>query len=161
MGVAPVPVTVRYAASDDDIIAVHRFLCVVAGPTLPGPIDGPKSATEVWRCANHDVVLMAMDGDLLVGTLGLVVVEPWWGSLKYLANRWAFAIPGSRAWRPMIKEAKAIAVASEMEFHLISEGRGKIVIMNRSKNRRAPPNCHLPVPTNRVDLKQGAGKPLQ
>jgi len=129
-------ILIRYAQSDDDVINTHRFLCVVAGPTLPGAIDPQKSAVEVWRVVNHDVALMAIRDDKLVGTLGLMCVTPWWGATQYLCNRWFFCLPGSRAWRPLLKEAKAIAVGSEMEFHLISEERGKITIFNRSPKRR-------------------------
>lgn len=132
------PITVRYAATDDEIIAIHRFLCVIAGPTLPGPIDAKDSVEEIWRVAHQDVALMAMRDDVLVGTMGLVCPASWWNhKVKFLANRWAFVIPGSGAWRPLMREAKAIAVGSAMELHIISEWRGKISIFNRSKNRDA------------------------
>lgn len=128
-------ISVRYASSDDDVILVHRFLCVVAGPTLPGPIDPKKSIEEVWRVVNHDVALMAFRDDGLVGTLGLVCPEFWWGTSKFLANRWFFTLPRARAGKPLLKEAKAIAVASDLELHIISEDRGKILILNKSKKR--------------------------
>lgn len=128
-------ITIRYAASDQDVVAVHRFLCVVAGPTLPGPIDPMKSATEVWRATNDEVVLMAVADENLVGTLGLIRVVPWWGSTEYLANRFFFTLPGTRCGKALLREAKAIAVASDLECHIISEDRGKVVILNRSKLR--------------------------
>ena len=84
---------------------------------------------------NHDVAIMAVRGDLMVGTMGIIQGTHWWGNVKFLANRWCFANPGSRAWKPMLREAKAIAVASDMEFHLIAEERGKITILNRSPLR--------------------------
>src|SRR5437868_1757616 len=91
------PVEIRYAQTDQDVIHVHQYLCVVAGPTLPGPIDPQASATEVWRCATQDVVLMAMVGDRLVGTLGLVKPPFWWNpSLGFLANRFFFVLPGEK-----------------------------------------------------------------
>lgn len=128
-------ITIRYAQSDDDVILIHRFLCVVAGPTLPGPIDAQKSAIEVWRVVNHDVALMAIRDDQLVGTLGIIQPEHWWGQSKFLANRWFFTLPGSRAGKPLLKEAKAIALASELELHLITEDKGKVVILNKSRHR--------------------------
>jgi hypothetical protein len=131
-------ITVRYARTDDDVIAIHRFLCVVASPHLPGPIDPKKSIYEVWRVCNHEVALMAMRGNLMVGTLGLAQMSHWWGNVNFLANRWVFAIPGSRAWRPLLREAKAIAVASEMELMILSENRSKVIIINRSKLRDRP-----------------------
>lgn len=131
-------ITVRYASTDQDVIAIHGFLCIVAGPRLPGPIDPKKSATEVWRVVNNDVALMAIRDDLLIGTLGLVNPTHWWSDVKFLANRFFFCLPGSQAWLPLLREAKKIAVASELELHIISEERGKIAILNRHKNRRTP-----------------------
>lgn len=146
MPVASKGITVRYAESDEDVVLIHRFLCCVAGPLLPHPIDGPKSATEVWRVVTHDVALMAMRDDLLVGTMGIVNPDWWWGDAKFLSNRWLFAIPGSGAWRPLLKEARAIARASELELVIISEDRGKVVILNKSKNRHVLRN-----PDHRLD----------
>jgi hypothetical protein len=131
--------TLRYASSDEDVVALHGFLCIMAGPTLPGTIDPKDSATEVWRTVTQDIAIMAMQGDLLVGTIGLICVASWWNhKVKYLANRWAFAIPGAKAWLPLVREAKKIGVASDMEVHLISELRGTVTILNRNKLRGRP-----------------------
>jgi hypothetical protein len=132
-------ISIRYAESDDDIIAVHGFLCIVAGPSLPGVIDPKDSAMEVYRCAKHEAVIMAGKDGQLLGTIGIMQAPYWWNTkLRFLTNRWAFVVPGSGAWRPLLKEAKAIARSSNMEFHLISEERGKISIFNRSKVRDLP-----------------------
>lgn len=128
-------VDVRYAESDDDVIAIHRFLCVLAGPMLPGPIDPKKSIEEVWRVVNEEVAVMAIEDDRLIGTMGLIRPAFWWGDIHFLVNRWLFAIPGSKAWRPLLKEALAIASASELELHIISEERGKVLILNKSELR--------------------------
>lgn len=127
-------ITISYATTDDDVITIHRFLCVVAGPMLPGPIDPADSTHEVWRVAREDVALMALQGEKMVGTIGIVRPTHWWNQkLPFLANRWAFVIPGIKAWRPLLKEARAIAVASDLEFRLFSEERGKITIFNRKR----------------------------
>lgn len=130
-------ISVRYASGDDDVVAIHRFLCVVAGPKLPGPIDGPASATEVWRVVNHDVALVAMEDDKIVGTIGLVCPEFWWNpKLRFLANRWFFALPGKKAGRPLLAEARAIAEASDLELHIIDEARGRLSIFNKNRLRQ-------------------------
>ncbi len=131
-------ISIRYAESDADIVAIHRFLCVVAGPTLPGPIDHRDSATEVWRVVNEDVALMAMNDDgLMVGTMGITQAPFWWNRrVRFLANRWFFTIPGSRAAKPLLKEAGNIAKASELELHIFDERRGRLTIFNRSKMRQ-------------------------
>lgn len=135
-------ITIRYAESDADIVAIHRFLCVVAGPMLPGKIDHKDSATEVWRVVKDSVALMAMNDDnLMVGTMGIVRPEYWWNaSLHFLANRWLFAIPGSRAAKPMIREATVIAKASNLELHIFDERRERLVILNKSKMRQEAPD---------------------
>ena len=126
----------RYAQSDDDVIAIHKFLCVVAGPGLPGPIDPKKSIEEVWRVVNYDVALIAMQGERMIGTIGLVNPDFWWGKLKFLANRWFFTLPDTKAGKPLLREAKSIARASELELHIYDEKLGRIVIFNKSKMRR-------------------------
>lgn len=129
-------VVIRYAETDADVIAIHGFLCVVAGPTLPGPIDAKDSATEVWRVVTRDVALMAMRGDTLVGTFGLVNPSFWWNEkIKFLANRWLFALPGHGAGKALLKEGIAIATASGLELHIFDETKGRLKIFNRSKNR--------------------------
>lgn len=127
--------TVRYAETDLDVIAIHRFLCLVAQPLLPGPIDGQDSAHEVWRCASDDVALMAFQDGVLVGTMGIVRPKFWWGKVHFLANRWLFVLPGYAATRPLLKEAVAIAKASGLELHIFDENKGRLVIFNKSKNR--------------------------
>lgn len=134
----PPDLEVRYAENDGDVVAIHQFLCVVAPPVLPGPIDGPKSAVEVWRVVNHEVALMAIRDGLLVGTLGLIRPDFWWGNVCFLANRWFFTLPGSRCGKALLKEAKAIAVDAGLELHIIDEKKGRYLILNRSKSRSPP-----------------------
>lgn len=131
-------IEVRYAETDTDVVNIHRFLCVVAGPGLPGPIDHKDSAVEVWRVINHEVALVAIDDDNnLVGTMGIVQVPFWWNAkVRFLANRWFFTLPGSRAAKPLLKEARKIAQASELELHIFDERRERLVIFNKSKMRQ-------------------------
>jgi hypothetical protein len=129
-------VVIRFAEGDADVVTIHRFLCVVAGPTLPGPIDPKDSATEVWRVVNEDVALMAMSGDSLVGSIGLVNPKFWWGKARFFANRWFFSVPGFDAGAPLLKEAIEIAKASGLELHIIDENRQRLKIFNKSKNRQ-------------------------
>lgn len=143
-------ITVRYAESDADVVAIHAFLCVVAGPTLPGPIDPNDSATEVWRVVNHDVALMAMKGDLLVGTMGLIRPKFWWGNIWFLCNRWFFALPGTGAGRLLLKEAIEIAKSSELELHIYDETKGRLTILNRSDRRNQSPALANPPNSSRA-----------
>jgi hypothetical protein len=81
---------------------------------LPGPIDPKKSIEEVWRVVNEEVAVMAIEDGRLIGTMGLIRPAFWWGDIHFLVNRWLFAIPGSKAWRPLLKEALAIASAPSL-----------------------------------------------
>jgi hypothetical protein len=132
-------IVIRYAATDEDVVAIHQFLCVVAGPTLPGPIDPKDSSIEVWRVVNHDVALMAMRGDLLVGTLGLIRPKFWWGKVWFLANRWFFVLtPKTGIGKPLLKEGIAIAKASDLELHIYDENGGRLKVFNKSEKRHVP-----------------------
>lgn len=130
-------ITIRYAQTDIDVVLIHKFLCVVAGPTLPGPIDPKNSIHEIWRLASQDVVLMAMRGDLLVGTLGLIQARHWWNEkVRFVANRFFFALPGLGAGRLLLKEAIGIAEGSGLELQIYDEANGRLKVFNKSKNRR-------------------------
>lgn len=129
-------IVIRYAQTDQDVIDIHRFLCVVAGPTLPGLIDGPASATEVWRVTTVEASIMAIRGDMLVGTIGLIKCPYWWSpAFHFMANRFFFTLPGSGAGRPLLSEAIAIAEANEIELHIYDEAKGRLRIFNRSPLR--------------------------
>ncbi len=133
------PIIISYASTDHDAVAIHHFLCVVAGPLLPGPIDAEQSIHEVWRVVNDEIAITAWtESGELVGSLGLIRMTHWWGKVQFLANRWAFAVPGSRAWGPMLREARAIARELEIECMIASEERGRLTILNKSKMRGDP-----------------------
>ena len=132
----PSRISVQYAATDQDVVLIHQFLCHIAGPTLPGQIDPKNSIEGIWRVVNEDVALMAFDGEDLVGTLGITQSEFWWGNkARFLANLWFFTLPKTGAGKPLLKEAIGIAKASNLELHIISEARGTITIFNKSERR--------------------------
>lgn len=129
-------ITVRYAATDADVVYIHQFLCIVAGPTLPGDIDPKDSITEIWRVVTDDIALMAMRGDVMVGTIGLAVPGFWWnGKVKYLANRWFYTLPGVKAAKPLLKEAISIAKASGLELQMFYENKERFKLFNKSERR--------------------------
>jgi hypothetical protein len=130
------PLIIRYAKTDDDVIAIHRFLCVVMGPQLPGVIEHRDSANEIWRVVNHDIAWMAIRGGMLVGTLGVVNPRFWWNSkIGFLANRWLGVLPASQCLRPLLREGIAVAKQSDLELHIYDERRGRLIIFNKSKRR--------------------------
>lgn len=131
------PVVIRYASTDADVVAIHRFLLVVARPAMLCPVDPVKSLVEVIRVAKEDVALMAMRGDVLVGTLGLVRPVWWYGNGAFLTDRWNFVVEQERhgeAQRLLIDEARSIARAANLPF------------INQGKIRRQKDGTYLMMP---------------
>jgi GNAT superfamily N-acetyltransferase len=106
---------IRPAASDADVVVIHRFLCRVAAPVLHCPINGEKSIAEVHRVVtdgDYGFALMAIAGGDLIATLGAIFVPWWYGDDHFFTDRWFFALPGHRWAGPrLLAEADAIARA--------------------------------------------------
>jgi hypothetical protein len=112
---------IRGATSDDDALAIHRFLCAVAPPVLHCPIDQEKSLAEVRRVVcdrDYGFAYLALEGTSLVGTIGAIFVSWWYGADHFFTDRWFFALPrspgtSSRGWAGprLLAEADAIARA--------------------------------------------------
>lgn len=112
-------ITIRYAETDDDVIAIHRFLLVVADPVLRCEVDAVKSLLEVIRVAKEDVAIMAMHNDILVGTMGLMKATWWYGNGDFLTDRWHFVLPAfanTPTSRALMDEAIKIAGIAGLEF---------------------------------------------
>ena len=103
----PEPLVVRLAATDLDAAAIHAFLCNVAPQlgVLQCAINAEKSMLEVWRIVRaldqaepgevpYGFALIALIGDRLVGTLGAICPEWWYGDARFFTDRWLFALPG-------------------------------------------------------------------
>lgn len=132
-------ITLRYAQNDADVVAIHGFLCIVAGPYLPGTIDPKESATEVWRVVNEEMALMAIYQDRLIGTIGLIRPKFWWAKkTHFLVNRWFFTLKGTNVGYQLLKESIDIAKASELELHIVDEKKQRYRIFNRHPRRDRP-----------------------
>jgi hypothetical protein len=127
--------TLRYASSDEDVVAVHAFLCTMALPTLPCDVDPKKSATEVWRVVKEECALMAMQGNILVGALGIIQPTYWFGKGHFFVNRFFHALPGLGAGALMLREAIRIAKAAELELHIFDEAKQRYRVFNRNPRR--------------------------
>lgn len=110
---------IRYAESDDDAIAIHRFLCVIAQPAMRCAHNFQKSATEVWRVCQEEVGLMAIHNGVLVGTMGIIAPTWWYGDGNFMTDRWHFMLPEHQNGplnTLLIDEAKQIATLAGCEF---------------------------------------------
>jgi GNAT superfamily N-acetyltransferase len=88
-------VTIRRAKGDDDIAAIHRFLCLVAHPAVRAraPIDPIKSVREIKRVVDTQWAVIAEINGELVGSLGLIKVDWWYANAEFLTERWLFTYP--------------------------------------------------------------------
>jgi hypothetical protein len=127
--------TIRYASSDEDVVAIHQFLCLLALPTLPCEVDAKESATEVWRIVTQECALMAMQGDILVGTLGIIQLKFWFGKGHFFVNRWFHALPNLGAGALLLREAIRIAKAADLELQIFDEAKQRYRIFNRNPKR--------------------------
>lgn len=125
------------------MIAIHRFLLVVARPALLCQVNVQKSLLEVIRVTKEEVAIMAMRGDMLVGTLGLIRPVWWYGDDAFMTDRWNFCIDSEKhggAGQLLEAEAKAIAGAAGLPF------------INQGKVRRRKDGSYLMFP--RVHVRE-------
>lgn len=120
-------IIIRYAAGDDDIIAIHRFVMVVSKPQARAPIDHMDSATEIWRVVNEEAALMAIRDGIMVGTIGLMAPK-WWYNKKasFMTDRWYAILPQYRHTQVenmLLTEAQKTAQAAGLE--LIINGKSR------------------------------------
>lgn len=110
---------IRYATTDEEICAIHRFLMVVARPALRCEINVRKSLLEIVRVAKEEAAIMVMHGDVLVGTMGLIKPSWWYGDADFLTDRWHFVLPAfmhTPTAEILMEEARAIARLAGIEF---------------------------------------------
>lgn len=114
------PVIIRYAETDDDVIAMHRFLLVVAQPAMRCPVDPEASLLEMIRVTKEEVAIMAIKDGMLIGTMGLIRPSWWYGPKhSFLCDRWHFVLPEHHhglANKLLIEEARKIAAMAGLEF---------------------------------------------
>lgn len=140
-------IIIRYAETDDDVIAMHRFLLVVAQPAMQCPVDAQDSLLEIIRVTKEEVALMAIRNGLLVGTMGLISPS-WWYNTKcrFLADRWHFVLPELHHGdvnAALIDEARKIAADAGLQFihqGKIREKGGHKLMMPRSYS---PPSLQI------------------
>ncbi len=103
-------------------------------------VDIVGSLNEVTRVAAEEAAIMAIVGDHLVGTLGLIKAGWWYGKPGenlFLTDRWHFCLPHlyhTTVDARLMAEAEMLANASGLEFidqGKLRERRGKLLMMPR------------------------------
>lgn len=114
---------VRYAETEQDVTAIHRFLLVVARPAMLCPVNIYKSLQEVIRVVRDEAALMLMRGDLMVGTMGIINPTWWYGDEGFLTDRWHFVLPGTP--NAELLEDEAIKIAERAGIIFIHQGKAR------------------------------------
>lgn len=112
-------IEIRYAETDDDVIAIHKFLLVVAAESAVDGINVVKSLNEIIRVAKEGAALMAISGGVLVATLGVMKAEWWYNDSSFMTDRWHFCLPSfwhGTADKKLMEEAKTIAGLAGLRF---------------------------------------------
>src|ERR1700674_417524 len=145
------PLVVRLAESDLDAAAIHGFLCTVAprSGALQCEVNPEKSMREVWRVVRaldqaqpgetpYGFALTALIGDKLVGTLGVICPDWWYGDGKFFTDRWFFTLPGvAGVGAALTADADALARDAGLTFLLNLKqrrrGRGSSIVYAPSR----------------------------
>lgn len=112
---------IRYASTDEEICAIHRFLMVVAeqAGALRCPINVEKSLLEIIRVAKFEAAIMVMHGEMMIGTMGIIQPRWWYGDADFLTDRWHFVLPAfmhTPSAELLMIEAKSIGKLAGLEF---------------------------------------------
>lgn len=114
----------RFAESEPDMVAIHRFLLVVAQPALLCPVNVEKSLLEVIRVVRDEAALMLIHNGIMVGTMGIIRPTWWYGDADFLVDRWHFVLPafdGTPSSAMLMDEALKLAELAGLDF--IHQGR--------------------------------------
>lgn len=147
---------IRFAETDDDVIAIHRFLLVVAMPHLWGSVDPVKSLDEIIRVTKYEAALMAIVDNMLVGTMGIIKATWWYGGDDFLTDRWDFCLPqfyGTEVQKMMMAEVDTLADDAGLKF--IHNGK-----IRRRKNGSGFMMPRIYIPPH-VNQEQGANDVLR
>lgn len=142
-------IIIRFAETDHDAVAIHRFLLVVAQPAMRCPVNAVKSFEEVCRVIAQEAAIMAIVDGFLVGTLGIIKPTWWYGDGDFLTDRWHFVLDDHRHGvvdKALMEEAFKLADDAGLEFidqGKIRERRGKLLCFPRVHTPPSTLSNHL------------------
>jgi GNAT superfamily N-acetyltransferase len=126
-------VLIRFAQSDDDIVAIHRFMIAHAAAEMA---EAEVDALIYWRTIQDTVRegagLIAMIDGKIAGYLGLWKSRYDYSKAFFLHDRGFYVLPahrGGAVGAALLQEARAIAQEGDLTL--------KIIDTNPSKRRRA------------------------
>jgi hypothetical protein len=117
-------ISIRYAETDEEICAIHRFLMIVAKPAMRCPINIEKSLLEIIRVAKYEAAIMVMHNDIMVGTMGIIKPTWWYGDGAFLTDRWHFVLPAFMHTPTAARlKAEALDIARIAGLEFIDQGK--------------------------------------
>lgn len=124
--------------TDDDVIAIHRFLLIVAKPQMRCAPDIEQSLLEIIRVTKYEAALMAVLDGNMVGTMGIMKATWWYNpAVAFMTERWHFVLPqfhNGPVDKALLGEALAIASLADLEFvdhGKMRERNGRFLMMPR------------------------------
>lgn len=103
------------AVSEQDAVAIHKLLMLMALEAPLLPVNPIKTMNWVIEIIRDGAALMAIDGDRLVATLGLKLARFQYSDTPFLGEQWLWCLPQHRdgdALKALFAEAKAIGEES-------------------------------------------------
>jgi hypothetical protein len=94
---------------------------VVLAPEIEkrGPVDPVKSLYEIIRVAKEEAAIMAVQNNVLIGTMGIIKPTWWFGDGQFLTDRWDAILPEhhhDETRTLLMNEVKAIADQTGLKF---------------------------------------------
>jgi GNAT superfamily N-acetyltransferase len=122
--------TIRYAKTNQDIDRIFEFTSAVSGPVRFCKINAVKAHAEIGRVVldpNYGFALMAEINGEIVGTLGVIAPEWWYGDDRFFTDRWFFLFPvlANKGVGTALL-AEAAAVAAKAGVPLIINGKPRV-----------------------------------
>jgi len=125
--------------TDDDVIAIHRFLLMVARPAMRCEPDIEQSLLEIIRVTKYEAALMAVLDGNMVGTMGIMKASWWYNPrVSFMTDRWHFVLP--QFWHGPVDKAlkgEAIEISRLAGFEFVDQGKtreakdGSLLMMPR------------------------------
>jgi K(+)-stimulated pyrophosphate-energized sodium pump len=121
------PVAARAIGVLASICGVFAVRATDKDKSAMAPINPVKSIGEIWRLVNEPgagFVLMAIEDEVLVGTLGVLSTDWWYGDVNFLTDRFFFVVDHLKnKGIGKALEDEAAAVAKELNANLIINGK--------------------------------------
>lgn len=126
-------ITVRVAKSQQDAAAIHAFMLGNAVPEMAeAKVDGRIYMETIWHTVQHGVALMAIEGERIVGYLGIAKSRFCYSPEHFLHDDGFWILPEHRngaASRELLGKAREIAQAAGLILKIIdtrpTKHRGK------------------------------------